>query len=176
MRELSVEGKSLVRLFKLLLVGIALCFCTIESRAQLGPGSPIVQSQKADALSVENPSILTELATTSLFKLQVGSDDLFDGSFIGTEGEVPVYRINAGGSAIAAGDGSAIGWSEDSGASPSAYLGTAGNNSNVIGTSQTSTGQLGATAALELFQSERWDSPGGDNMGVGFPSYIRCGL
>ena len=166
MDVLSLSGRSPLPVFKHFLIGAISFLFVGVSQAQLLPGSPLKQS---DAPVGQNPSILTELATTSRFKLQLGPDDPFNGLIVGTEGEVPVYRINTGGSAVAAGDGSAIGWSEDSASNPSAYLATSGSNSNTTGSSQTSTGDVGPTMALETFQSERWDSPGGDNMEWDFP-------
>ena len=79
MRVLSVRRKSLPSVFKFLLIGIVFFLFIGESRAQLRPGDRVSQSQQADERPEENPSILTELATASRFKLQLGADDPFDG-------------------------------------------------------------------------------------------------
>lgn len=76
-----------------------------------------------------------------------------------------IYRINVGGPAVTSVD-AGIDWAEDSSAAPSTHL-TAGGT-NFYNTTQggssgpVTTGPAGVP--LELFQTERWDAPGADEM------------
>ena len=81
---------------------------------------------------------------------------------------VVLYRINAGGGEIA--DSPA--WSSDSNASPSAYSNLdEGGNSSAFSTAATidmTTPSIPSGTPMALFQSERFDKPGGANLSRSF--------
>ncbi|MCO6047518.1 malectin domain-containing carbohydrate-binding protein [Aeoliella sp. ICT_H6.2] len=78
----------------------------------------------------------------------------------------PLYRINAGGSELAA---SPV-WQADTGASPASYL-VDGNTavSSTGNTIDTSSPSIPAGTPMELFQTERFDKAGPGNMEWDFP-------
>lgn len=81
-----------------------------------------------------------------------------------------VYRVNAGGAEIA----DVTAWSADSNASPSLYSNLdEGGNSSAFSTSATidlTSPSIPAGAPMALFQSERFDKPGGANLLWDFPA------
>lgn len=93
-----------------------------------------------------------------------------------------LYRINSGGAPLPAADGSSPGWSEDQAASPATAFGPAnsGTPSPFVNSAQTDT-TFGTNASItiapgvpasvpaELFQTERWDQSGGEEMTWALP-------
>ena len=78
-----------------------------------------------------------------------------------------VYRVNAGGSEITG----TPGWETDTKASPSPYLGSGRGWSQIAATSNTISLSASVPAGTppELFQSERWDPGGGQELQWEFP-------
>ncbi|MDJ0788590.1 MAG: putative Ig domain-containing protein [Myxococcota bacterium] len=86
-----------------------------------------------------------------------------------TSDPVVLYRVNAGGPAVAAIDGG-IDWEEDTQSLNSQYLTDPGNNktsSHNVGAYDVSVDL--ATTPTDLFLTERWDRPTGTNVVYGFP-------
>ncbi|MCI0492970.1 MAG: hypothetical protein L0Z07_08540, partial [Planctomycetes bacterium] len=80
----------------------------------------------------------------------------------------PLFRINAGGMALAGSPN----WSEDTAANPSVYVNSATGNSATAATTASinlSHASIPAGTPLAVFQSERFDKPGGANMLWDFP-------
>jgi hypothetical protein len=108
--------------------------------------SPSTGGSKAATLTLshtgDNPTVTVDLSGEGV---QAGS---------------VLYRVNAGGPQIPAGDGSQPDWSADQGFNPSPYVNTltAGNTTFATGTAISSDGSVPAGAPASLFQSERWDS------------------
>ncbi|GHJ48338.1 hypothetical protein Cs7R123_56800 [Catellatospora sp. TT07R-123] len=78
-----------------------------------------------------------------------------------------LYRVNAGGSAVAATDNGPD-WAGDDGGSPSPYHNPE-NNTAGFGTVGTVDATVPATTPVAIFSSERWDSGGDPEMGWHFP-------
>lgn len=78
-----------------------------------------------------------------------------------------LYRVNAGGSAIAATDGGP-GWAVDTGTSPSS-LHNSGSTTASYGTNVSATVNVPATTPIAVFNSERTDPSGGNEMQWSFP-------
>lgn len=82
-----------------------------------------------------------------------------------------VYRVNAGGPALAASDGGPA-WAADTAAAPSTYGNAGAAASQSYGTPDaidTSDPSVPAGTPAALFQTERWDPPWGDEMAWHFP-------
>ncbi|WP_240137682.1 malectin domain-containing carbohydrate-binding protein [Salinigranum salinum] len=97
--------------------------------------------------------------TTESFTLSVG-----DGS-----AEV-VYRVNAGGTSIASSDGGPD-WAADTSSSPSSYSNPGASDSTTYSTSDTisTTSSVSSSTPTEVFQTERYDPPSGEEMQWEFP-------
>jgi hypothetical protein len=82
-----------------------------------------------------------------------------------------LYRVNCGGPALAAGDGSTPGWSADQTATPSPYVNAAatGNQTFSTGTAIALSPSVPASVPMALFQSERWDPAASPEMLWSFP-------
>jgi hypothetical protein len=79
-----------------------------------------------------------------------------------------VYRVNAGGAAVAG----TPGWTADTNAAPSPYRNSAAAPSGAFSTTSAinlTNASIPAGTPQSLFQSERWDQPGGAEMGWAFP-------
>ena len=83
----------------------------------------------------------------------------------------PLFRVNAGGPAVAAADGSLLEWSEDTKSNPSPYNNSdlASNKTFSSNTPQNLSGPIDPAAPEAIFQSERWDSQSGTEMEWDFP-------
>lgn len=77
-----------------------------------------------------------------------------------------LYRVNAGGPEVAALDGGPA-WSADTAANNSAYLALAGSNKTATFNVQPGS-TVGAAVPAVIYQSERWDAPGGSPMAWAF--------
>lgn len=78
-----------------------------------------------------------------------------------------IYRVNVGGPQLAATDASSPDWSEDTSANPSIHLLDAGSNglfSTASAIDLSDPSLSGSVAPIALFQTERWDSPGGTDI------------
>ncbi|MGF1481071.1 MAG: malectin domain-containing carbohydrate-binding protein [Cyanophyceae cyanobacterium] len=110
-----------------------------------------------DAITAGDSDVVLDAADTATIAL---ADD--DGT---AAGPVLLHRINVGGPAVAAADGS-TGWSEDTSSNPSTLR--VGNGGNKIATTNAAidiTGQsVPASAPEAIFQSERWDPKSGSPM------------
>ncbi|MFO8238119.1 MAG: malectin domain-containing carbohydrate-binding protein [Prochlorococcaceae cyanobacterium] len=82
--------------------------------------------------------------------------------------EEVLYRVNAGGPAIAATDAGPS-WEADTAATPSVYLASTGSNSTASFPAVAPSFTLPASVPGALFDSERFDLPGGTAMGYAFP-------
>ncbi len=87
-----------------------------------------------------------------------------------------LYRVNAGGSEVPAADGSDQPWEEDTTNNPSPYW-VAGSNNNYSGNNGNAhpgpiimtDPSIPPSAPAEVFNTERWDQSGGDEMKWEFP-------
>ena len=84
------------------------------------------------------------------------------------ENMVVLYRVNAGGAAVASIDAS-MGWGADTGASPSPYLATTGQNTNGFNITTFDPSVNLATTPASIFLTERWDPPAAPEMKYIFP-------
>ena len=82
---------------------------------------------------------------------------------------IALYRINTGGAALVAADGSALGWSEDTAANPSPYRSAGGESLYATGAAQQTSGIVGPAVALDMFKTERWDQNSGSEMSWDLP-------
>ncbi len=97
-------------------------------------------------------------------------DDLFAFDGTGAPDEI-LYRVNAGGPAIAASDGGPV-WSEDTEASPSPWVNAnaAGNTTYITPADvDISNSTVPAGTPMPLFQTERFDPPSSPEMKWTFP-------
>src|SRR4051812_26146436 len=79
-----------------------------------------------------------------------------------------LYRVNAGGAAVAG----TPGWTADTNAAPSQYRNSAAAPSGAFSTTSAinmTNASIPAGTPQSLFQSERWDMPGGAEMAWAFP-------
>ena len=83
-----------------------------------------------------------------------------------------LYRVNAGGSAITATDGGPD-WAADTSAAPSTLHNTGGSTAS-YGSNVTATVNVPATTPITVFNSERNDPSGGNEMQWAFP--VQAGL
>jgi hypothetical protein len=108
---------------------------------------------------------ITHTGTNTPLRIPLSGDASASGS------NAVLYRVNAGGPAVAGSSGSPA-WSEDSAAAPSPY-GNAAATGNQVATSATSVDltdpSVPAGTPMSLFQSERWDSPASPNLTYSFP-------
>ncbi len=112
-------------------------------------------------------------AGTKTASLQIGHNGAgnplnIDLSGTGVSTPAVVYRVNAGGPAVA---GTPT-WSADTNASPSPYRNSAAAGSGAFTTNSTinvTNGSIPAGTPASLFQSERWDPAGGGEMNWTFP-------
>ncbi len=82
-----------------------------------------------------------------------------------------LYRVNAGGPAVA-GPGGTPAWSEDSSARPSPHANAAATGNQVVTRTtpvDLSHPSVPAGTPMELFQSERWDMAAAPNLAYAFP-------
>jgi len=70
-----------------------------------------------------------------------------------------LFRVNCGGTELAAADGSSPAWSTDTSGSPSLYVNVSAAGNNIYSTSSTITldASVAPVAPAALFQTERWD-------------------
>lgn len=129
------------------------------------------------ALVAGNELILTYLGSgTGSDTVVVRATDT-DGNFVLDTFVVTVlepisvyYRVNAGGSLVAALDPPKSDWEEDSPGSPSGYH-NAGSNTNGYAI-VTTDGSVPASTPISIFQSERWDPKTNPNMEWDFPAPV----
>ena len=81
----------------------------------------------------------------------------------GDTSETVLYRVNAGGSEIAATDGD-IAWSADTTSSNSSFLSDPGSNSTAAFPAVEPGGTVPDTVPDAIFDTERWDQAGGSEM------------
>lgn len=82
------------------------------------------------------------------------------------QAQVALFRVNAGGDAQAAGDGG-IGWDVDTGGLPSTYHVSGSNSTGFTG--GTLDVSVPGTTPAAIFDTERWDPAGGNEMNWSFP-------
>src|SRR5918995_1844082 len=108
---------------------------------------------------------ITHTGTNTPLRIPLSGDASASGS------NAVLYRVNAGGPAVAGSPGSPA-WSEDSAAAPSPYRNAAATG-NQVATSATSVDltdpSVPAGTPMSLFQSERWDSPASPNLTYSLP-------
>ena len=146
-------------------LGVGNLTYTIESNSDPSIGASILGNQ----LTLTFPA---SPATTMLTIRATDGEGLWVEQTFGVDASDPVaiYRLNAGGGALAAIDGG-IPWAEDTTASNSPYLTNDGGNRDAFFNIVTFDPAVDlATTPADLFQSERWSSTSGSpSMAYGFP-------
>ena len=111
------------------------------------------ETSEAFTVNITDVSSNATIGSSSSVTITIVDDDSASGV---------LYRVNAGGNAIAAIDGGSD-WSADTMANPSPFL-VAGSNRTAAFSAVTPNGLVPDTTPDSLFNTERWDEPGSAEM------------